>query len=63
MNKDDLLILKPKVYIKPAVLDQIREEIMEQKEEGVIIIPSFCEVICAPKDIEIIVEGDDLPNA
>lgn len=64
ISESSLLIIRPRpdVYIKPQVLDQIREEIMEQKEEGVILIPSFFEVIAAPKDVTIKVEGEDLPN-
>ena len=65
ITKDNLLIIRPRpdVYIKPQVLDRIREEIMEQKEEGVILIPSFFEVIYAPRDVVIKVEGEDLPDA
>ena len=53
MNKDDILIVKYPFLMKNVDASKLYESLLKQKETGIIIIPDYCEVVIAPKDIEI----------
>lgn len=53
MNKDDILIVKYPFLMKNDQATKLYESILKQKENGVIILPDYCEVVIAPKDTEI----------
>lgn len=53
MNKDEILIVKYPFLMKNDQATKLYESILKQKENGVIILPDYCEVVIAPKDIEI----------
>ena len=50
----DLLIVKAKqgVNVKADTMNYWHEEILKQKETGVIVLPWFLEVVAVPEDIE-----------
>lgn len=54
-NKD-LLIVRTKTLLTPAQTDLLRRRILGQRDTGVIVLPSFCEVLIIPSDIEIKIE-------
>lgn len=56
MNSDEILIVQYQVPIKQQKADILREQILKQKESGVILLPYYCSVISKPKDIDIQVE-------
>ena len=60
MNKDDILIVKYPYSIKSDKVNQLHDNILKQKESGVIVIPDCCEVVIAPKNVEIKTEPDRL---
>lgn len=51
-----VLIIKLNANISQRSLERIRESIIRQKESGLIILPSFCEVLVASKNVKIKVE-------
>lgn len=53
MNKDEVLILRPQFPVKYENADNVRKQIIEQMETGVILIPFGYEVIIEPKQIKI----------
>lgn len=53
MNKDDILIVKYPLMMRERDVKALYDSILRQKESGVIILPDYCEVIIAPKDMEI----------
>jgi hypothetical protein len=53
MNKDDILVIRYPFLMKNSQADQLYMSILKQKENGVIILPDYCEVVTAPKDVEI----------
>lgn len=53
----DILVIKCNTTVKPETLKQLRQIFLKEKEEGVVIIPAFCDVLMVPEDIEIKVEG------
>ena len=55
---NDILVIKCKTPVKPDKLKTLRDRILKEKEEGVIVIPAFCDAIMIPEDVEIKVEGD-----
>ena len=50
----DLLIVKAKqgVNVKADTMNYWHEEILKQKETGVIVLPWFLEVVAVPEDID-----------
>ena len=58
MNKDDILIVKYPFLMKNDQCEILYDSILKMKENGVIIIPDYCEVVVAPKDTEIKTRGD-----
>lgn len=53
MNNDEVLIVKYPFLMKNDQATKLYESILKQKENGVIILPDYCEVVITPKDIEI----------
>lgn len=61
MNKDDILIVKYPFWMKNDQCERLYDSILKMKENSIIIIPDYCEVIIAPKDSEIKTETQ-MPN-
>ena len=59
MNKDDVLIVKYPFMMGKGMSKYLHDDILKQKETGVIVIPDYCEVVMAPKDVEIKTEQHD----
>ena len=53
----DILVIKCNTMVKPETLKQLRQIFLKEKEEGVVVIPAFCDVLMIPADIDIKVEG------
>ena len=53
MNKDEILIVKYPFLMKNDQATKLYESILKQRENGVIILPDYCDVVIAPKDTEI----------
>ena len=51
------LVIKVNRELPTKSMMDIRNQIIKQKEEGVIVLPSFCEVIVVPNGIDIRVEN------
>lgn len=51
----DALVLRSKAMLKQELLDAIYLDISEQVKKGIVILPSFMELIIIPKDTEILV--------
>ena len=49
----DVIIVRANVFLHPKELTVIREHILKQKEEGVVVLPPIFDVITAPEDVEI----------
>lgn len=56
MTKDDILVIKYPFLMKNADASKLYESLLKQKENGIIIVPDYCEVVIAPKDVEIKME-------
>lgn len=56
MNKDDILVIKYPFMMTQSRIKILSESILKQKETGVIVLPDYCEVVIAPKDVEIKLE-------
>lgn len=54
----DLLIIKIKKLMKAEDYKKLRDRILKEREDGVIIIEEFCDIIVVPDDIEIKVKGE-----
>lgn len=63
-TRNDLLIVKVKsgIDVKPDLMRYWRNEILKQKETGVVLLPWFLEAEVVPEDVEIKVEEDQNVN-
>lgn len=59
MNKDDILIVRCNRVLTTADSKKFYNDLVNMKEKGVVLLPGFCDVVVAPKDIEIKVENDE----
>lgn len=55
----DILVIKTKANLKTDVYKKLYASLMEQKKNGLVIIPTHCEAIIVPDNIEIRVEDTD----
>lgn len=55
----DILVIKAKVNLKSDAYKKLYTSLMVQKENGLIIIPAYCEAIVVPDDIEIRMEDEN----
>ena len=53
MYDDEMLVIQVDVYLKHDKMEEFRRDVIRQKKDGVIVLPSYCHVLRAPKDIEI----------
>lgn len=53
MNDDEMLVIRVDIYMKPDKLEEFRSNVIRQKKEGVIVLPPYCHVLRAPKDMDI----------
>ena len=58
----DILVIKCNTTVKAETLNQLRQIFLKEKEEGVVVIPAFCDAMMIPEDIEIKVEGVTYDN-
>lgn len=57
MDKNDILVVRVNIVMKDRLkLKELRERILREKEEGVILLPPYCSAIIVPEDTEIKVE-------
>lgn len=53
MYDDEMLVIQVDIRLKPDKMEELRRDIIRQKKDGVLVLPSYCHVLLAPKDIEI----------
>ena len=57
MDKNDILVVRVNILMKDKCrLEELRERLLKEKKEGVVLLPPYCSAIIAPKDVEIKVE-------
>ena len=54
----DVLVVKINALFPSDKISAIHKDILRQKESGVIVLPSYCEALVVPEDIEIKLEAD-----
>lgn len=60
MSKDEILVIKVDGFnLSPEEMHNLRQRIIKQKKEKVVILPWYCEAIIVPKDVDIKVEEDN----
>lgn len=55
MDKE-LLIVRCSINLKPQQFDNLKDYIELQRTTGSILLPSYCEAVVVPKDVEIKIE-------
>ena len=50
----DVLVIK----VRPERLRELRRNILEQKETGVIVLPSCVDAVVVPDDIKIVIDDE-----
>ena len=55
----NILVVKAKVYLKTDAYKQLYASLMTQKENGLVIIPAYCEAVVVPDNIEIRMEDSN----
>ena len=58
MKSDEILIIQYPYRMSQQKADALREQILKQKEDGVILLSDFCTVVTKPKDTDIQVETE-----
>lgn len=56
MNNDEILIIQYPYRMSQQRVDTLREQILKQKESGVILLSDICTVVTKPKDVDVQVE-------
>lgn len=56
----DMLVIKVNhFHLSPEDMHNLRQQIIKQKEEKVVVLPYYCEAIIVPEGVDIRVEEDD----
>lgn len=56
----DILVIKiNQLNLSPEAMHNLRQQIIKQKEEKVVLLPYYCEPIIVPEDVDIRVEEDN----
>lgn len=60
MSKDEILVIKVNGFnLSPEEMHNLRQQIIKQKEEKVVLLPWYCEAIIVPEDVDIRVEEEE----
>lgn len=54
-----VLVVKLNMHLRAKDIQRIRKSIMEQKETGLVILPTFCDALLVPEGIDILVEEEN----
>lgn len=56
----EMLVIKVNQFnLSPQDMHNLRQSIIKQKEEKVVVLPYYCEPIIVPEDVDIRVEEDN----
>lgn len=56
----DILVIKTNQFkLSPEDMHKLRQQIIKQKEEKVVLLPYYCEAIVVPEDVDIRFEEDN----
>lgn len=58
MYDDEMLVIQVDIRLKPDKMEEFRRDVIRQKNDRVIVLPSYCHVLRAPKDMEIGFDSD-----
>lgn len=58
MKNKELLVVRCTINLKPKEYDVLMECIQVQKSTGTVLLPSYCEAIVVPEDIDIRSEAE-----
>ena len=58
MSKNDILVIRIKPGNPDADVYHLQKQLIEQKESGVVILPSWTEAVIVPKGMKIEVEKE-----
>lgn len=53
MNNGEILIIQYPYRMSRQTVDTLREQILKQKESGVILLSDICKVVAKPKDVDV----------
>lgn len=56
-NMNGVLVIKCNLYLSPDAMVRLEEHIRNQRESGVIVLPSYCDAQIIPDDVEIRMES------
>lgn len=59
MKKHEVLVIQTKALLPQTQLDHMRDLILKQKEEGVIVLPAWCEAQVVSGDVKIVVMEEE----
>lgn len=54
----DVLVIKCRCAVRPERLRELRRNILEQKETGLIVLPSWVDVVVVPDDIKVVIDDE-----
>ena len=55
----DILVIRVNANLEPRELDNLRKGIEVMRNDGVVLLPDYCEVVVAPENCEIKIEDRD----
>ena len=58
----DILVVKVNNNLSAVGMADIRANILKQKDDGIIVLPNYCEALVVPEDTEITVVGGEMMN-
>lgn len=54
----DVLVIKSRCAVRPERLRELRRNILEQKETGLIVLPSWVDDVVVPDDIKVVIDDE-----
>lgn len=52
----DILVVKVNMFLRDPELNKIYDSISRQKENGLILLPPYCDAQVVPENVEIVIE-------
>lgn len=56
MDSKQVLVVRANLFLTPRQMEEIRQDLMKQMADGVVILPACCEALVVPDGMDIQVE-------
>lgn len=56
MEQKEVLVIRTNLFLTPSKMEEIRQDILKQMSEGIVMIPPCCDAVVVPDGLDVHIE-------